>query len=129
MQFPLHAQHDEHKMPAVKPQTIYTCPMHPEIQSDKPGNCPKCGMKLVVQKPKVSKPSTPVKKSPVTPAKSAPSTPAKQSQPAKGHDMEGMKMPAKTVAPVKDPSGTHYHENMKMPMNESHQNMDGMEGM
>ncbi|HQS50734.1 MAG: copper oxidase [Sphingobacteriales bacterium 17-39-43] len=129
LQFPLHAQHDEHKMPAVKPQTIYTCPMHPEIQSDKPGNCPKCGMKLVVQKPKVSKPSTPVKKSPVTPAKSAPSTPAKQSQPAKGHDMEGMKMPAKTVAPVKDPSGTHYHENMKMPMNESHQNMDGMEGM
>lgn len=26
---------------------IYTCPMHPEIQSDKPGTCPKCGMDLV----------------------------------------------------------------------------------
>ena len=25
----------------------YTCPMHPEIIQDKPGNCPKCGMKLV----------------------------------------------------------------------------------
>jgi Cu+-exporting ATPase len=25
----------------------YTCPMHPEVVSDKPGNCPKCGMKLV----------------------------------------------------------------------------------
>lgn len=25
----------------------YTCPMHPEVQSDQPGNCPKCGMKLV----------------------------------------------------------------------------------
>ena len=24
----------------------YTCPMHPEVQSDQPGNCPKCGMKL-----------------------------------------------------------------------------------
>jgi Cu+-exporting ATPase len=24
----------------------YTCPMHPEIQSDKPGVCPKCGMAL-----------------------------------------------------------------------------------
>lgn len=24
----------------------YTCPMHPEVHSDKPGNCPKCGMKL-----------------------------------------------------------------------------------
>lgn len=25
----------------------YTCPMHPEVQADKPGRCPKCGMKLV----------------------------------------------------------------------------------
>lgn len=27
--------------------TVYTCPMHPEIRSDKPGSCPKCGMFLV----------------------------------------------------------------------------------
>lgn len=27
--------------------TVYTCPMHPEILSDKPGNCPKCGMQLI----------------------------------------------------------------------------------
>jgi hypothetical protein len=26
---------------------VYTCPMHPEILSNKPGNCPKCGMELV----------------------------------------------------------------------------------
>lgn len=25
---------------------IYTCPMHPEVTSDKPGTCPKCGMDL-----------------------------------------------------------------------------------
>lgn len=25
----------------------YTCPMHPEVKSDKPGKCPKCGMNLV----------------------------------------------------------------------------------
>jgi predicted RNA-binding Zn-ribbon protein involved in translation (DUF1610 family) len=25
----------------------YTCPMHPEVLQDKPGDCPKCGMKLV----------------------------------------------------------------------------------
>jgi len=37
----------------------YTCPMHPEIHSSKPGNCPKCGMKLVKEKPK------PVKKQPM----------------------------------------------------------------
>ena len=26
--------------------SIYTCPMHPEIQQQGPGNCPKCGMAL-----------------------------------------------------------------------------------
>jgi Cu+-exporting ATPase len=26
--------------------TTYTCPMHPEIQQQGPGNCPKCGMAL-----------------------------------------------------------------------------------
>jgi hypothetical protein len=25
----------------------YTCPMHPEVVTEHPGNCPKCGMKLV----------------------------------------------------------------------------------
>jgi Cu(I)/Ag(I) efflux system membrane fusion protein len=27
--------------------SLYTCPMHPTVQADKPGNCPICGMKLV----------------------------------------------------------------------------------
>ena len=31
---------------AVPIGTIYTCPMHPEVQQDHPGNCPKCGMAL-----------------------------------------------------------------------------------
>ncbi|MCL5428682.1 MAG: copper-translocating P-type ATPase [Chloroflexi bacterium] len=30
--------------------TIYTCPMHPEVQQSKPGRCPKCGMTLVPKK-------------------------------------------------------------------------------
>ncbi|KAK3582453.1 hypothetical protein CHS0354_023999 [Potamilus streckersoni] len=29
----------------------YTCPMHPEIISDKPGSCPKCGMNLEPMQP------------------------------------------------------------------------------
>jgi len=28
-------------------ESYYTCTMHPEIHSDEPGNCPKCGMELV----------------------------------------------------------------------------------
>ena len=33
-------------MPEALPGTIYTCPMHPEIQQATPGNCPICGMSL-----------------------------------------------------------------------------------
>lgn len=28
---------------------VYTCPMHPEVTSDEPGECPKCGMDLVIK--------------------------------------------------------------------------------
>ncbi len=39
------AKHEE--MPPGK--TIYTCPMHPEVQQDHPGPCPKCDMALEPQ--------------------------------------------------------------------------------
>jgi Cu+-exporting ATPase len=32
--------------PPAAAGTIYTCPMHPEIRQDHPGNCPLCGMTL-----------------------------------------------------------------------------------
>lgn len=62
---PSTSSHDEHQgMPAMpgmgnagdetkpkaKAKAIYRCPMHPEVVSDKPGRCPKCGMQLQLQK-------------------------------------------------------------------------------
>jgi len=39
-------EHDHIKKQNTDPNVIYTCPMHPEIQQEGPGNCPKCGMAL-----------------------------------------------------------------------------------
>ena len=36
----------------VEDKKIYTCPMHPEVTSDKPGSCPKCGMAFVLTEQK-----------------------------------------------------------------------------
>ena len=42
-------QHQEHQQAT---STIYTCPMHPEVVSNSPGTCPKCGMDLVLKENK-----------------------------------------------------------------------------
>src|SRR5262245_51481675 len=44
------AQHSHHDHQSEQEQDKiqkYTCPMHPEVITDRPGNCPKCGMELV----------------------------------------------------------------------------------
>ena len=46
-----HSAHGTHApsepRPTAAPQeTLYTCPMHPEIRQNRPGSCPKCGMAL-----------------------------------------------------------------------------------
>jgi len=35
---------------AFQESTVYECPMHPEVQSSKPGKCPKCKMSLVARR-------------------------------------------------------------------------------
>ncbi|MGB3921795.1 MAG: copper-translocating P-type ATPase [Minisyncoccia bacterium] len=39
--------HHNHSSMQEKEGAVYTCPMHPEVQQDKSGSCPKCGMRLV----------------------------------------------------------------------------------
>ena len=47
-----HGHHDHHDRDRdrdrdhARGQAVYTCPMHPEVRQDHPGNCPKCGMTL-----------------------------------------------------------------------------------
>ena len=43
--------HDHGKAPAAPPAApakgaTYTCPMHPDVVQDAPGDCPRCGMAL-----------------------------------------------------------------------------------
>ena len=44
----------KHKMQQVK----YSCPMHPDVTSNKPGKCPKCGMDLARSEKKQMKMET-----------------------------------------------------------------------
>jgi len=54
-----HQHHEGHEIHGGHPPaevaasvgTIYTCPMHPEVRQDHPGNCPKCGMTLEPELP------------------------------------------------------------------------------
>ena len=49
----VHEQHDGDEMNAdkIEKEGAYTCPMHPQIQSDTIGACPICGMQLEKVKP------------------------------------------------------------------------------
>ena len=51
-----HPHHDHGLNPVAAPGSAakYTCPMHPEVLSDTPGSCPKCGMTL---EPSVPRPA------------------------------------------------------------------------
>ena len=63
-------KHEHGQLEKTKPgaeKTLYQCPMHPTYVSDKPGDCPICGMKLVPVEPqekpaKAEEPPVPKKK-------------------------------------------------------------------
>ncbi|GEM_PF-5683096 len=41
-----HEGHQHHHAEASDKKVAYGCPMCPGVRQEKPGNCPKCGMKL-----------------------------------------------------------------------------------
>jgi Cu+-exporting ATPase len=41
-----HADGSAAKGDAITADSIYTCPMHPDVELKHPANCPKCGMTL-----------------------------------------------------------------------------------
>jgi FtsP/CotA-like multicopper oxidase with cupredoxin domain len=45
------AEMDDLAGPLEGGESGYACPMHPEVTSDQPGRCPKCGMKLLAGQP------------------------------------------------------------------------------
>jgi len=51
---PVCGMHLQKLQTTSKSGKVYTCPMHPEVKSDKPGPCPKCGMNLVPEKGEVT---------------------------------------------------------------------------
>ncbi|QEM06131.1 multicopper oxidase domain-containing protein [Mucilaginibacter rubeus] len=106
------AQGDMQNMAGMekKQAVTYTCPMHPEIHASKPGNCPKCGMKLVKEKNK-----TVAKKDNGMQMPANPTT-------KKAGSMDGMKMGEENSNPNPEKSSG-------MSMKNDGQKTDNMEGM
>ncbi len=113
------AQNDMQNMAGMQkqPTVTYTCPMHPEIHTTKPGNCPKCGMKLVKEKPKAP------------PKKSAPMKMPMKDTVKKKSDLTGMKMDEMNMAPKKTTPTTENSNGMQMPMKDDSKKAGDMRGM
>ena len=114
-----------HRPPAGAGPTVYACPMHPEVTSDQPGRCPKCGMKLLATA------------APITPTTYAcPMHPEVTSDQPGRCPKCGMKLLA--VGPLTQPAGHHMpdapdgedHHTATMPRTDAmdHDAMDHQKG-
>lgn len=118
-------------------QVTYTCPMHPEIHATKPGNCPKCGMKLVKEKAKVVTNTTVAKKKEEMPMPKDPAVSATYTCPMHPeiHSTKPGNCPKCGMKLVKEKSNVIISpvekkmDDMKMPANDTAMKMDNMEQM
>jgi membrane fusion protein, copper/silver efflux system len=84
--------------PGGEQAILYTCPMHPQYTSDRPGTCPICGMTLVPVKREPT--PAPAPQAPEGPPPAAPAAPPSQGGAAPGASaMPGMEMKAPEGAP------------------------------
>jgi len=98
-----HAHEIEQEHEQGNPQK-YTCAMHPEVITDQPGNCPKCGMTLVPLKEKKRRTSNPPSRSYGVAAAQRP-TPNHQSH---------MSHPSAVASAKEDPSHKMHQHEMEM---------------
>jgi len=71
-----HGHAEPSEAPRAAARDLYVCPMHPTISSDHPGDCPICGMKLVLAAAEKPGPAGPRKiafyRSPMDPKQTSP---------------------------------------------------------
>jgi hypothetical protein len=87
----LRSEAQEAKPSASVAAAKYTCVMHPEVISDAPGKCPKCGMELVPMK---AKPSPSPKEQAVRDMENMPATHSQRRESMASDGMGTMQMPA-----------------------------------
>ncbi|MBK8712105.1 MAG: multicopper oxidase domain-containing protein [Niastella sp.] len=136
---------DMDKKETKQQPVTYTCPMHPEIHSTKPGNCPKCGMKLIKEKPKAVVKQPEVKKQEVEKTKADTAKPKVMDMPQpvsytcpmhpEIHSSKqgncpkcGMKLIKEKSKTLTQPADKKTDE-MQMPMKDTSTKMDNMGNM
>src|SRR5438132_1901338 len=96
-------------------QTLYTCPMHPEVVRSEPGRCPKCGMTLVPLKENGKRP-TPNAQRPMSNAGHPPHDANEMAMPQHQHAEHTHEMKMQSSINIADPmnregSGTSWLPN------------------